>query len=337
MDLPPSQEHQSNVEETRPWSDLPRELLSPIADRLCLIELLCFRGACKDWRTASSTSSAQIESSPNRNPWFILYGGEENSQFLFYNPSTAKRHRINFPELEGSTCLASKQGWLLFFREGSMFFFCPFTRAKIDLPKFPHVELSDHVATFRGAETWTKIDHDCPWGSLETVTAAAYFEGIFYFLDAQKKVLTYAINKKKWAKYLILDKEKPSNSGNYLPFTYKVSYFRKADLKNCLALEDDVSVSTCGTTITLADGDEEYDLVIHNEHVEASKEPTTRHLKGIWIQPRFLQIAPNQSCVFGPLVTDDDVYSCSNKGYKVIVMVGVVGERVLTTVQINGD
>ncbi|PSS06430.1 F-box/kelch-repeat protein [Actinidia chinensis var. chinensis] len=313
----------SKVEETRPWSDLPHELLSPIADRLCLIELLCFRGACKDWRTASSTSSAQIESSPNHNPWFILYGGEENSQFLFYNPSTAKCHRINFPELEGSTCLASKHGWLLFFCEGSMFFFCPFTRAKIDLPKFPHVELSDHVATLsspptsedcivcvinrkdiyqmelnvlhRGAEMWTKIDHDCPWGSLETVTSAAYFEGIFYFLDAQKKLLTYAINKKKWAKYLILDREKPSNSGNYLPFTYKVNYFMKADLKNCLALEDDVSVSTCGTTITLADGDEEYDLVIHNERVEASKVPTTRHLKGIWIQPRFLQIAPNQS------------------------------------------
>ncbi|PWA46306.1 F-box domain-containing protein [Artemisia annua] len=50
----------------RPWSDLPIELLSPIADQLALIELLSFHGTCKGFRSASTTASAK-NGKPNAN------------------------------------------------------------------------------------------------------------------------------------------------------------------------------------------------------------------------------------------------------------------------------
>lgn len=61
---------------TRPWADLPPELLSIIAEKLGLIELLSFRGVCKAWRISSSTASAETESANNLEPSFLAYGSQ---------------------------------------------------------------------------------------------------------------------------------------------------------------------------------------------------------------------------------------------------------------------
>ncbi|XP_052211236.1 F-box protein At4g00893-like isoform X2 [Diospyros lotus] len=302
----------------RPWSDLPPELLSPIADRLGLIELLGFRGSCKSWQSASSTATAEIESSPDQNPWFILYG--EDSKCILYSESAKKKYTINIPELDGATCLASSHGWLLLYCKQSIFFFCPFSRAKIELPEFPHSDLSNHVGVFsapptsencvvcvinrqddrivelnmlcRGAEAWTKDEHVCAFDCLENISSATYHEGNFYFLDNANKMLTYSVNKKKWTRYRIIENRKDTSpDADYLPFGYKRSYFRNCCLKNCLDLEDNVSVSTCGTTIPGHD----WAVVLNNEKIEAEKENETRQLKGVWIHPRFLQVPPNLS------------------------------------------
>ncbi|CAL5357569.1 unnamed protein product [Camellia sinensis] len=310
----------SEVETTRPWSDLPRDLLSPIANRLGLIELLGFRGACKDWKAASSTASAKTESSSDHRPWFILYG--ENSECILYDQLDKKKYTINVPELDGATCLASNQGWLLLSREGSIFFFCPFSRARIELPSFPHSDLSGHNAALsapptsencvvcvinrhdhlivelnvlrRGEQTWTKVNYDCPENVLGVVTGTTYHEGTFYFLDNRSKLLTYAVKKKKWVLYTIVDSSSASTN-DCLPFAYRTNYFRNWDMKRCLELGEDVSVSTCGTGVRSFGG--EYDMVINNESIAAvSKEiESPRQLKGIWIESRFLQIPPNQS------------------------------------------
>lgn len=141
-----------------PWADLPPELLSPIANSLGIIDLLSLRGVCKDWRSAPSTASAEIESLPSTKPWFILY--EETENCTLYNPNVKKIYNINFPELMDTTCLALNQGWLLLFQEGSIFFFCPFSRARIDLTQFPHQEMSDHIAAF-----------SCPPTSLDCIVS----------------------------------------------------------------------------------------------------------------------------------------------------------------------
>ncbi|KAE8692855.1 NAD(P)-binding Rossmann-fold superfamily protein, putative isoform 1 [Hibiscus syriacus] len=133
---------------TRDWTDLP--LLSSIADRLGLIELLRFRAVCKAWYAASSFASADIEALPDRNPWFIEYDSD-NSQCTLATEKFTKKNILDVPELKETECLASIEGWLLLFCEGSMFFFCPLSRARIDIPgTFSHTVINKHV-TFLSA------------------------------------------------------------------------------------------------------------------------------------------------------------------------------------------
>lgn len=191
----------------RQWSDLPSELVSDIADRLGIIELLSFRTICKAWNSASSTASAKIESTRDFEPWFLLYGmnGDDDHKDPDYQcqllvAKSGQKYTLDLPELDGTTCFASNQGWLLLFQQGgSMFFFHPFSCMKIDLPKFPVSELSDHVAAFsspptsqdctvcvvsrrsgdelqlnllhRGASKWIQHKYDRP---IDTIKCAAY-------------------------------------------------------------------------------------------------------------------------------------------------------------------
>ncbi|KAE9460557.1 hypothetical protein C3L33_07559, partial [Rhododendron williamsianum] len=303
-----------NNVETRSWSDLPHELLSPVADGLGIIDLLGFRGTCKDWRSASSTASAEIESSLHRKPWFLLYA-EGNPQCQLYNVSAKTQYdSINIPELEESACLASNHGWLLLFNKGSIFFFCPFSRAKIELPDFPHSEISDHVAVFsapptskkctlcvinrndehdmelnilkRGDQKWDKVYYPAEDGiRMDKVMGVGFRGKCFYFFDKDKKVLTY--EKKEWEIYrIVVDSKAPAA---ILPFhCHRSCLMGNGNLKTWLNLGEDVSISTCGTYY----GDD----IVHNEKIAASKkEGETRKLKGIWIHPRFLQ-APSNQC-----------------------------------------
>ena len=111
----------SNTTEKR-WCDLPYQLLSLIADGLGLIDLLSLRAVCKDWRSASSEASAKVESMCPH-PWLLMYGEGSHCSLLTHEH---KLYTLNIPELVGATCL---WGWLLPFKQGSMFFFCPFSGA----------------------------------------------------------------------------------------------------------------------------------------------------------------------------------------------------------------
>ncbi|CAB4311967.1 unnamed protein product [Prunus armeniaca] len=196
-----------------PWSDLPPKLASNIAERLGPIELLSFQSVCKAWNSASSTASAKIESTPDFEPWFLLYDEDSDHKCQLVT-ETGKKFTMRLPELDGTTCLASNQGWLLLFKKqglegeavrncggaSSMFFFQPFSKTKIDLPGCPLSELSDHVAAFSCAPTsWACevcvinrindyelklhllrrgdkewFQHDIPCSGIDTIKCAAY-------------------------------------------------------------------------------------------------------------------------------------------------------------------
>ncbi|KAI8525764.1 hypothetical protein RHMOL_Rhmol13G0255300 [Rhododendron molle] len=134
------------------WSDLPKELLAPVAiESPRHNRAPWFPRHMKDWRSASWTASAKIESSRHCEPWLAF--AEGNPQTQLGNVSAQTQYSINIHELEESACLASNHGWLLLFNEGSIFFSCPFSRLKIELPDFPHLEISDHVAVFLAPPT----------------------------------------------------------------------------------------------------------------------------------------------------------------------------------------
>ncbi|XP_027348132.1 F-box/kelch-repeat protein At1g57790-like [Abrus precatorius] len=131
------------------WSNLPYHLLSRIARELELIEFLSFLRVCSDWHITSSNMSLQ-DKSHEFDPWFLSYGKGSQCSLL---SNRDKVYSINILELEGATCLASYDGWLLLFCQGSMFFFCPFSRAKLELPNCPFTELMNHVVALSSAPT----------------------------------------------------------------------------------------------------------------------------------------------------------------------------------------
>ncbi|KAL1132986.1 hypothetical protein V6Z11_A12G009500 [Gossypium hirsutum] len=295
---------------TREWNDLPSELLPSIADRLGIIELLRFRGVCKDWNFASSTASAEIEALPNRDPWFLLYGENNNSQCTLVTES-GKQYIITIPEMDGATCLASSLGWLLLYREGLIFFFCPFSRARIDLPvptKFPPMGISDHVAVFstpptsqdcvvciicrtnktddlelyvihRGATSWTKHKLSSFPNKIE---CAAYHNGVFYYFDNTDLMVCFSIKDRS----ISLGKVRYVKSPNErcIPLKF-ISNVEKEDMKKRLDLELG-DVSTCGTTVSCLKADK----MVPYENRANAKGAGTRRPKGVWFQPRFHQI-----------------------------------------------
>ncbi|RXH84288.1 hypothetical protein DVH24_027187 [Malus domestica] len=261
------------------WSDLPPELVSDIADRLGTDELQSFRTVCKAWNSASYTAVAKVEPAPDIKPWFLLYGITDNelnkdsdlqSQLLV--KKSGEKYPICLPQLDGTTtCLASNQGWLLLFQPGgSMFFFRPFVPMKIDLPKFPASELSDHVAAFsspptsqdcmvcvmsrksdgefelnvlhRGANEWTQHKYDRP---IDTIKCAAYRNGEFYFLDSKSGYITFAKDLSWNRDYLVEVSNEVTECRPSPDYFYtEDSYFQTKDMKKKLGLADDVSIST---------------------------------------------------------------------------------------------
>ncbi|RVX20525.1 hypothetical protein CK203_002786 [Vitis vinifera] len=305
--------------EARPWSDLPSDLLTLIALRLTIIELLCFRRICKHWYAASLTASAQIESAPNQKPWLLLRGN--GSKCLLYKESIG-HYYLDIPEMSGATCIASYQGWLLLFRAASIFFLCPFSSAKIALPHFPHSQLSDHVAAFsspptspdcivsvigrsdamnlelhllhRGDKKWTKYTLMYHINHFKTITCATYHNGDFYYLDTGTGALTFNVKNKSGTRYQVIRAKKGGNwlgSERCLPFSPCRDYFEQNKMKKLLGLTENVSITTCGTLVELDD----LNCFIRNESIQSSqKSEDCIKLRGIWIHPRFFQIPCDQ-------------------------------------------
>eukprot|EP00257_Ricinus_communis_P025970 XP_025013384.1 F-box protein At3g56470-like [Ricinus communis] len=309
----------------RKWSDLPLDILPMIAGRLGIIDLISFRSVCKDWKSASATASAEIESSPLREPWFLLYGGEASQCLLLSR--TGNKYTINIPEMNGATCIASKKGWLLLLREEdySIYFFCPFSRAKIDLPKLQNLaSVPNHLAAFpsaptsqdcfvsivcrdetsspemiqlyvllRGDKEWTKHTYShTSVGELDKIKCVAYYDDELHIMDARTQILiTYSFKTSMWKKHTIL--HYPVPHAPFLKFCMASSYFQERDLREKLDLEGDVSVTICGSAFKI--GTKNLDRVIFSESIDATGGSVTRRVKGVWIHPRFFILPPNQS------------------------------------------
>ncbi|XP_019164392.1 PREDICTED: F-box/kelch-repeat protein At1g57790-like isoform X2 [Ipomoea nil] len=303
----------------RRWSDLPPELLSKIANCLGCFDLLRFRFVCKDWHFASLTASASVESSPGRKPCFLLHG-ESAENCILYSQVEKKKYMINIPELREATCLASNQGWLLLFQQGVIFFFCPFSGSRIDLPAFPQAgaekEFSGHVGAFsspptspdctvavicrksehrvemnvldRKSSEWTKHEYSHFRGYFRTIKCATCHDGVFYFIDDTHKVLTFSAGTGIWKIYRIVDSSEETEADS-LPFVHMDKYFSASELKKKMELGDDVSIVTCAASLPGS----RHEIIINNENIDAMEgAETQQQLKGIWIQPRFFQIPP---------------------------------------------
>ncbi|KAK6126390.1 hypothetical protein DH2020_039867 [Rehmannia glutinosa] len=80
--------------------------------------------------------------------FFPKYG----EMYEFYDPSQHKTYRVEMPQLRGSRVCYAKDGWLLLCKPGTedIFFFCPYTREMIELPK---LQLANQIVAFSAAPT----------------------------------------------------------------------------------------------------------------------------------------------------------------------------------------
>ncbi|OVA13490.1 F-box domain [Macleaya cordata] len=317
------------LELKRPWSDLPFELLEQIDDRLAIIELLSFRGTCREWRRVASFKASahhhhQTESSTTtttnqvEQPWFLLYGKNEYPNCSLYDSSSEKLYeKINIPELgEGVSCIASKGGWLLLYRDSnrSMFFFCPFSRAKIDLPKLPNVDdgpISRRTAAFsspptsldcilcvgtntsynpqflggynkfvlhvlrRGANEWDEHEFRHLPHRMNISRCAMFSKGTIYFVHSFTTGVAFSLEEKQWFNI--------PTTQEFLPRVRPEmdDYFSNGD-KGKLGLKDIDSLSICGTQIGSDDNDDD-DLFtyIYNKEIKGTCTRSVDDVEGV--------------------------------------------------------
>ncbi|CAH8272875.1 unnamed protein product [Arabidopsis lyrata] len=128
------------------FAELTSSLLQMIMSYLVLRDNIRASAVCKAWRKAAE-SVRVVE----KHPWVITFPKHDDLTILF-DPLERKRYTLNLPELAGTNVCYSKDGWLLMRRSGlvDMFFFNPYTRELINLPK---CELSFQAIAFSSAPT----------------------------------------------------------------------------------------------------------------------------------------------------------------------------------------
>lgn len=128
------------------FADLPLCLLEVIISQLDLKDNIRASATCKTWREAGLY--VRLVDKP---PW-LMYLPKRGNSFEMYDPLQKKMYTLNLPELSKSTVCYSRDGWLLMRKTAShqIFFFNPFTRKLINLPK---LELSYDAIAFSCAPT----------------------------------------------------------------------------------------------------------------------------------------------------------------------------------------
>eukprot|EP00268_Persea_americana_P007744 TRINITY_DN12970_c0_g1_i2.p1 TRINITY_DN12970_c0_g1~~TRINITY_DN12970_c0_g1_i2.p1 ORF type:complete len:420 (+),score=45.54 TRINITY_DN12970_c0_g1_i2:369-1628(+) len=116
--------------------ELPQDILPLILHHISFLGYLSFRGVCRSWRLACL--QFPVESLPTNQPPWLMFSNETSSETtrMLLDPLSKKIYSIEIPELCGVRCLAAGHGWLLLLsvRHSSLFFFNPFTKARIDVP-----------------------------------------------------------------------------------------------------------------------------------------------------------------------------------------------------------
>ncbi|OIS96477.1 f-box protein [Nicotiana attenuata] len=302
----------------RSWRDLPPEILTEIADNFGIIDLLGFRGVCTNWRSASFLATAAIEYAPDTHPYFLLYN-DEDEECILVNPTNDKKYTLNIPELKEATCLASSHSWLLLSQKGLIFFFCPFSHVRIDLPPFQESEISKGSAAFtssllsndcvtalirrkrhkflelhvleRGDSAWVKYEYDLSLRFFCGVKGATFADECFQILDENDKMITFDLGNKSFEYYKIVKERRDPNIES-LPFNYKEKCFSKSDFRKRMKLGNDVAISICAAYYA---GSGDSVIFVKNEKFKAILDYDAQEFKGVWIQPRFFQLPPNYS------------------------------------------
>ncbi|XP_042521061.1 F-box/kelch-repeat protein At1g57790-like [Macadamia integrifolia] len=129
------------VEEQRPWSDLPTELLMLVESSLSLEDSIRFSCVCKNWHSLHR-SHRVVNQSP-----LLLFPQLDDGLCEFFDPSQRKSYFRHIPELVNAVICCSKDGWLLLSKIDGISLLNPLTKSKIDLPYFDPYQFDELEVT----------------------------------------------------------------------------------------------------------------------------------------------------------------------------------------------
>ncbi|XP_042483881.1 F-box/kelch-repeat protein At1g57790-like [Macadamia integrifolia] len=129
-------ENPVKVDELRPWSELPTDLLRLIVSRLCLKDNVRLSCVCK--KLGKVARKLRVV---NQSPW-LMFTPALGGILKFFDPSQGKFYVDEIPELCLTEIKCSKDGWVLISGR-ALFLFNPFTLSVVDLPYY-----SVHSSTF---------------------------------------------------------------------------------------------------------------------------------------------------------------------------------------------
>ncbi|PIA38995.1 hypothetical protein AQUCO_02700284v1 [Aquilegia coerulea] len=139
-----------------------------IIERLDFIDCHCVSAVCGNWRSGwkSYCSLASFPLPTDAIPWLMTKKNRYSGAIKLYRPSTNKTYRNEMPEINGTDCLYSKDGWLLLhemepkkkkYENVKLCLINLFTMDKIELP-----ELKTNKQIFITKGTFSIIQSKCP-------------------------------------------------------------------------------------------------------------------------------------------------------------------------------
>ena len=141
------EEKEKEKELDKSWSELPLHLLCQFSAHLILKDLNTFRAICKSWRLSSPMSPLlPLLKLPYSQSPCLMYLAKHKCTF-FHPMHDNGSYQMDLPELQDAFIRYSKYGWLLLSKmDGSVFFFHPFDRIKIELPNYPCKEIFESMS-----------------------------------------------------------------------------------------------------------------------------------------------------------------------------------------------
>ncbi|KAJ1703688.1 hypothetical protein LUZ63_003467 [Rhynchospora breviuscula] len=127
-------EEKCKVDISRPWADMPIELVQLLLPRLYLIDCLRLPSVCKAWNTLTNLiQDAKVY------PWFLCTTNDKSFLWNLFDPVYGKEYSIDMKWLDFTRDISfqfSKDGWVLVLKEDKyLFLINPFTRECIGLPE----------------------------------------------------------------------------------------------------------------------------------------------------------------------------------------------------------
>ncbi|KAL6011637.1 hypothetical protein ACLOJK_002085 [Asimina triloba] len=212
------------MDEVRPWSELPTELLALIIAYLDFADRSAVFAVCKRWQSVCLSIKHE-----DQLPW-LMFLERSRGILELLDPWFNKKYTLQIPGLNSSKILSSNHGWLLMCHGlSSLFFLHPFSKAKIDLPRFKcpcksfkagfsSSPISEDSVVFvicsltkasnvfistwhHGCKKWTDHSYELGMMTFEVGCFCPIFhDGVFYCMDGsgRKQLGEFHIDKRTW-------------------------------------------------------------------------------------------------------------------------------------------